>query len=242
MRGVIIILLFCMNYSGFAQAKVEQVSQEIMLEVLDKLGSFYKNTPSYKFDIIYYSYKGHKSLTPFEESFGSLVKSDKKIKSEVMGIETIQFDDLVIMVQQEENKVMITNKQEENDVLKIDELKLGLKKVEQITKSVLGNITTYYLNHRSYDAVYQTEIHLMNNEKIEKIVFYFNKESEWETESGEVRKAKPRLEIWYKNFSQKLIPNDYQFTIADYVQMQKNTIQLNQKYRGYQLLDLRTKK
>ena len=242
MKVVIVILLICINYGGFAQAKVEQVSQEKMLEVLDKLGSFYKITPTYKFDIIYYSYKGHKNLTPFESSIGFLVKSDKKIKSEVMGIETIQFDDLVIMIQRNENKVMITNKQEENDVIKIDELKLGLKKVEQITKSVLGNITTYYLNHRSYDAVYQTEIHLVNNERIEKIVFYFNKESEWQTESGEVRKAKPRLEIWYKNFSEKLMPSDVQFTIADYVQMQKNTIQLNQKYRGYQLLDLRTKK
>lgn len=242
MRGVIIILLICINYVGFAQAKIEQVSQEIMLEVLDKVGKFYKNTPTYRFDIIYYSYKGHKNLTPFEESLGSLVKSDKKIKSDVMGIETIQFDDLVIMVQRDENKIMITNKQEENDVLKIEELKLGLKKVEQITKSVLGNITTYYLNHRSYDAVYQTEIHLMNNERIEKIVFYFNKESEWTTESGEVKKAKPRLEIVYKNFSNKLIPSDYQFTVADYVQMQKNTIQLNPKYRSYQLLDLRTKK
>lgn len=237
-----ILFILTSSFSCFSQGKIEPVAVEEMAGVLKSVRKFYKQTSNYRFDVYYFSYKGHESSIPFEESTGYFIKSGNNYRYELMGVEAVQNDEFLIAIQKEYKKVMVNNVSEDNDALKIKEMELSLSKIDKIYKSVLGNLVTYHLYYNKNSSVSQTDIKIVNNEYIERIIFFFSKAQSWENEKGEKLSAKPRLEVIYKNFRKNLTVNQEDFYTSRYLKTEGNILKIAEKYKGYELLDLRINK
>lgn len=241
---LILIIIFIVGKSNFscAQAKAVLISQEEFKEALQGIGKFYNETESYRFNVYYASYKGHESVTPFEESNGYILKSGTKFYAEMLGVKTIQSDKYMVTIQPEGNQLIINNAQTSfNNGYNMDDLTKGLSKTTKIEKTILGNSTSYFIYYKEPSPTSYTEIAINKMGFIEKISIYYSKKIDWENDEGKTISSQPKLEIKYTNFQKNMTISSKEFDLSKYIEISQTEVKPSVHYKDYEFIDLRIK-
>ena len=243
MRIIIIILSLSLVKVSMAQAKAKLISVEEMMTALNQVAQYYEGATTFRFDVYYASYKGHESVTPYEESKGFILKSGTDYKSEIMGIKTVQSDQYMVTVQPDGKQLILNNAQKAvNHGYSQKEIEESLSKATKIEKSVFGNSVTYLIHYKDVSPISYTEMKISSQGYLEKITFYYSQAAEWESEEGEVRSSKPKLEMKYLNFQKNIAVEAKEFDLTQYIDITQNQVKPSDRMKDYELIDVRIKK
>ncbi|HEX8517252.1 MAG TPA: hypothetical protein VF868_13730 [Bacteroidia bacterium] len=228
----------------------EPVSKTDFMKSYRKATGWFSSTQKFSVSVAYASYKDHSSLTPFERSSGVYMKDGKKVMTNIMGIKTVENENVRFSVDTTDRIIIITNRQDQDAaIISMEAFESMLDQVKALRMQKLpSGAATYFIEFKP-DALYaMLEITLNEKGLLEKETFYYATEMKEETDEadqyGNVSKSstssKPRLEISFSNYQTQLREeHTREFSELRYFSQAGKKIILTERYKTYKIKDYR---
>lgn len=239
LRFLIISLWF--QWTGLAMAQTQW--QEMSW---DEYSAFYKNVgekydmEAYHIDLRYSTYKGHKSTTPFESSLGYMGRKGGQSYSYVMGILTLQDDEIKVTVDSINMVVAINHAPEElSNQFSSEQFENSKQYIKSIGKRSDGDLIVLNLKYIDNAPIERMEFGFNKRSYLQYISTYYRDKKEYEDEEGNTQYDYVWLKMEYlkhmRNWNEKIV------TIADVLNRKSGEYTLTSDYKNFELIDLRYK-
>lgn len=211
-------------------------------QLLQKVRKNYEKVESFEMELTYSLFKGHAGNTPVETYKSTYNKTKESYYRNVLKNEFIDHPEYSILIDHANRQVLLSKPN------------LGASPIIDLKKvlSYCAKIETQQLEN----GLTQLQVEIKNNNDIpfSKIVYQIDKEH-WIKEvtlyyvtetnfSGsyfEKDLALPKLKVEYKKLSNKWKDKEKRTELATYIQQETSIPKLEEKYKGYTLVDNRNK-
>ena len=221
------------------------VSVDDMTKKIKEIEGFYKDNSAYTIKVTHASYKSYSATVAEEKSQGYFIKDAKNnYHSFAMGIHTVQNAKLKITVDSVNKSILINDPDKTyTKAVKTDDLSGYLKVCDQIKKIKGTNYDRFRFEFGKTQTFSAYEIWTGTDNRIEKLVMFFNAEFPSDPNEEKSAKTKPRAEIIFSDYKTTVKPvyKDH-FDETKYITLKDGNYVASDKYKGCKVYDLRTKK
>jgi hypothetical protein len=234
-KTIVSIVIYFLSFNAFAGDK------EKILELIKKSNAAYESAPKFQTDVNYKLYASATSKTVTEAYSGTIIKSGKDVYTKIHTTEFVQIGARFIKIDHNNKAVEYSsiNKQADNNFYSmINNYLQYFSKFELATE---GNLWKCVLSTAELSMVPYSKVVIYIDKatnRITKQVLYFLVKNEYKDAAGKAKKDYPRLEIIPSNYTDKNIPVGNKLNLANYIQVDNNTISLVSRLSAYTLIDL----
>lgn len=238
---IIFIMLFA-GHLTFAQSKWESCSTEEFSNAIMAVEQSVMDKSSYSYETDYLFFEKQDARTPiiqdkavlislkgeefYIEQFGKVIIQDKLVQLEI----DPAYKTIVLRDPLED----YTKRKTSSDFAALDMPGASIK------KRTIDGKQSFYITFPDGQLYIGAEVTLGGAMGIEKYVLY-SKPTTLENEDGTIVSAQPRMEVTYKNFLQgDRAKTDRLKRTAHYVSLKNGAYALNEEYKEYELIDLRS--
>jgi hypothetical protein len=219
------------------------ISQKEFDAAMKSSGDFYKDKEHYSVKVVHTSYRGHESVTPYEQINGYYRYDHGLYHSFLTGVHTIQNNKYRIVIDTVANSILVGDPiaKRADEISEINYFN-SMKDVKRFLSCAVGTGVRYRLEYNQkplYEA-YETEFST-NGMMIEMTIFY-RKEYAINPNDANSPKAKPKLKITWTEFSEKTVFAADEFSTQKYFTESNGKLTPTPKYKGYRITDVRVKK
>lgn len=213
---------------------------EAATTVLEKMSAYYKETPSYHFDITYTLYQGITGTKVSETYKGSLAKKNKNTRFTALQSEIIQANDIQVTMDHENKTMVLADISEKGITSTIGDMEMFLQffmvsGFETITNQIICELIpkkpSSLLPYNKIKLYLDAQTYRLQRQEL-----FFTNKLPFVDKDGKTIPDTGRLEVLMDK-SNKEIPNLHLNTI---LAVQPNGgIELKKEYASYQLVDQR---
>ena len=235
-------LIFLFSLFAFvSKAQTVNIEKDEMINVFERINSWFVNTPSYSVTVTHASYEDYTTKNPFERSTGSFKKQDKNYHSFLMGMHTIQNNKYKVVVDTSSRKILVADPDQlAMMTYSTDDYKGLLKECKQIKKTKTGRYTFYRMELPAGSAIGAYEFLVDEDGLAREVIWYYNREIN-KDEDDSHSKVKPRLSISFSDYRKNPVFSDDVFSEEEYFKINDNKLMVTTKFHGFNLSDQRLK-
>jgi hypothetical protein len=227
----VMILLFACCAESWSPATREELKAS--LEGMDKKMNAMDH---YQVNITHLSYEDHASDLVHEKASGYYRRDKKCYHSLVLGIQSIQNENLRLVVDTVARRIIIGNPDASLERQSSPELRdLAFDRCKSISKSDDKNIRSYRMVFPDDYSLSSCTISSDSQYRLQEILILYNRK----VKNTEHKEVKPKMKIIFSEWNESLRFQPGEFSEAPYLIKDGNKYRLTNTYKAYKLIDQR---
>lgn len=208
-----------------------------------KVDEIVSNAQSVSMDLTYKFYPTRSSNVPDDIRRGVYYKEGNKFFSQLLDIELLQNDSILVAVDKINKVALISAPQGLPKTPSVVDLKNTLKSCSSINKNIEGANIKYTLGFtgQNYECD-KLDVYIdKNTHFLSKIVFYFRPDLVNKFNKDAKEPPREKMEIAFSSVKLSANIDNAVFSETKYLKVVNGTYQCNNQYKGYRLIDKKSK-
>lgn len=223
----------------FSQTTWEEMSWDEYAKFYETVGEKY-DTDTYHINLRYSTYKGNESITPYESSLGYMGKKDGESYSYVMGILTLQNDEIKVTIDSINSVIAINHAPAElANQFSSEQFENSKQYIKSLAKKKDNEMTVLRLKYLDNAPIERMEFGFSRGSYIQYISTFYRDQKEYEDEEGNTLYDHVWLKMEYLKYTRN--GNKEIVKIGDVLNKKSGDFTLTSDYKDFELIDLRYK-